>query len=174
MADKSSIKIEIPLPQWSPRLRFSLRTLLLAIAICALGFAIYRHARTTERSLHSGGQFHLVLSSPHMMEAKPVECRDFRSLQALASSSEIRVHSSRDEATTNDMWPPRVWIKRANWDSIDLEETIVVDCRGTPAEPVVSPDIALKPGDRVFFDYGRRAMPQSLLTTDAAMPAKSD
>lgn len=172
MVERPRIRIEIPIPQWrpSPRLRFSLRSLLLVTAIIAVGSAVYRYARTVERAEHSGGQFELVLSSPTVMEVKSIRCREFLDIYALASSPKIRFDSHAGEETARDLWPPSVWLTRADWSSADLEKTSSIACGGTLEVPVFAANVAIQPGDRVFFDYGRRPALGSQSTT-AGLPA---
>jgi hypothetical protein len=158
--DRPTLKFEIPLSRWlvSPRFRFSLRTLIVVIALIAAGLALYMRGRETERKHRTGGYFHLVIAADHGMEHGTRPCRDFPSVLALAQSPEISVRKVawEREGDPNAMWPPKIWIRRVGWNGDVSEETIHVECGGTPDDPTIDPSIPIKVGDRVVFDYGKR------------------
>ncbi len=54
------------------------------------------------------------------------------------------------------MWPPKIWITRVDWNGDVSEETIHVECGGTPDDPKIDPSISIKTGDRIVFDYAKR------------------
>lgn len=155
--DRPALKIEVPLPRWprSPVARFSIRGLLLGVAVIALGLTTCKYATEQTKSTYEGGQFHLVISTPDTMVAKNRLCIRYASILELARSPEIRFRAFGSELSADELWPPKVWIKRADWEGTDLEKTIVVHCSGTVDDPVIDSGIPIKPGDRVFFDYGR-------------------
>lgn len=156
---RPTLKLEIPLPRWpsSPRARFSMRTLLAAVTAMAVGLAIYTHARNRERAQHDGGYFQLVVSAPDMMRSTTLCCANHQTVFELVRSPEFGLRS-RSDVDPKELWPPKVWVTRVEWGDAELEETITVGCAGTPDKPLIDPSISIKPGDRVFFDFGRRRM----------------
>lgn len=158
--DRPTLKLEIPLPRWpsSRRLRFSLRTLIVAVTLIAAGLALYTRGRETERVHHAGGYFHLVVAAEHGMESGTRRCRDFPSVLALAQSHEISIRkvANASEADPKAMWPPKIWITRVDWSRGVSEKTIDVECGGTPDHPQIDPSISINLGDRVVFDYDKR------------------
>jgi hypothetical protein len=161
LMDRPTLRLEIPLPRWlvSPRLRFSLRTLIVVVALIAAGLAIYTRGREAERKYHTGGYFQLVVSADHSMESGTLRCEDFPSVLALAQSHEISVRQLPFESETDPkvMWPPKIWMTRVDWDGDVSEETINVECGGTPDDPKIDPSISINIGDCVVFDYGKRS-----------------
>jgi hypothetical protein len=154
--DQRTIKLEIPLPRFprSPVFRFSIRTIVIVVAAVALSFACYRLARETERARHIGG-YHLVVSTPYGMTAGSIERDTYPDLITLVGSCVRGVHrGGSDDPTVAEMWPPKVWIKRADWKSPELETRIDIEFGGTFAEPELRAVALPKSGDRVFVSYG--------------------
>ena len=173
--DRPTLKLEVPLPKWlvSPRFRFSLRTLIVVVALISAGLALYTRGREAERKYHTGGYFHLIVAADHGMESGTRRCRDFPSVLALAQSHEISIRRVAFEGETDPkvMWPPKIWITRVDWDGDVSEETINVECGGTPDDPKIDPSISINLGDRIVFDYGKRWKSEA---TDESTPAKAD
>ena len=126
------------------------------MAAIAAGLAIYNRGQVDERSLHRGGEFGVLVCAPYGMEFKTLKCADFPTLRALAQSREIEPLRGQPEELTTCTWPPTIWISRADWDSPNLERNIDVNC-GSKTVPLILQPLPIRPGDRVFVDFGRKA-----------------
>lgn len=157
--DRPTIKLEIPLPRWlvSPRFRFSLRTLIVVVALIAAGIGLYMRGREAERKHHTGGYFQLVVAADHGMVSGTERCAEFPTVLALAKSYTVDVRRAWQATNPQASWPPKIWITRVDWDGDVSEETIDVECGGTPDDPKIDPSISINLGDRVVFDYGKRS-----------------
>lgn len=93
--------------------------------------------------------------APDMLTFKTLCCANHPSVADLARSPEISLRS-RSDFDPKRLWPPNVWITRVDWGDAELEETVTVRCAGTADTPLIDPSVSIKPGDRVFFDFGRR------------------
>ena len=157
--ESRTVKIELPLPRLpeSIAFRYSIRTFLLLVSLCAFGFAIYSRGRRVERARHMNGEFHLVLSSPGYAESNNRLCADYLSTLMLIRASDI------DIALARTLWPPKAWIKRVDWQAGDLEQTIPLQVSGTLEEPDISPVISIERGDRIFIAFEAEPAKQTSL-----------
>lgn len=170
MMDRPTLKLELPLPRWpsSPPLRFTLRTLIIAVSLTAAAIAIYTHAQRSERAQHDGGYFRVVISLPDGMMTTTLRCAEYPTVLQLVESGELSMHT---ECDVNALWPPKIWISRPDWGSAQLEQTIVVPCTGTKGLPQIDAAMPIKLGDSVFVDFGRRRVSISP-STAASMATK--
>jgi hypothetical protein len=157
LTGKRTIKVEIPLPRLphSPFHQFSLKTIVIVVAVAATGLASYRLARETERARHRRGYFQLIVSTPYGMSSglKPLDkYPDFTSVVRSAIRAEHR--GNDNDLPVEKMWPPKIWIKRVDWKSPGLETQIDIEVGGTYVAPDLRTVESLKYGDRVFVSYG--------------------
>ena len=154
MMDRPTLKLELPLPRWpsSPTLRFTLRTLTIAVSLAAAGIAIFTHAQKSERAQHDGGYFCAVVSLPDGMMTTTLRCAEYPTVLKLVESGSLSLPTEYD---VNALWPPKIWINRPDWGNPQLEQTIVVPCSGTKERPEIDPTTPIKLGDSVFVDFGR-------------------
>lgn len=155
--DRRTIKIEIPLPRLpkSSIFRFSLKTLAFGVTVVAIAFASYKLASDQEKSRHTGGTIHFVVSAPYEMISGSVRRNEHPDLPALVLTAARRLFPGEADPSAAEMWPPTVWIKRADWDAPELEKRINVECGGTFTEPLFGTDLILTAGDRVFVNFGQ-------------------
>lgn len=155
MSDQRRIKIEIPVPQFrlSRLARFSLRSMLIAVALVALVLGVDQRARQIERAQHHDSYYFVVVSTPQGMSTMQMRGGEFPDLHALAASTKPWSGLKNDGIDPGVDWPPRVWITRTDWPSPTREERIEVACSGTFDKPQFSDNPRLRIGDRLFFDF---------------------
>lgn len=155
MQDRRSIKIEIPLPSRPAlrRLRFSLKSLAVLVALIAVGLAIFNYATESERARHHGRYVSYVISGPTGAETGTGRINQNLNIRSFVNSRQNMI----------EQWPPTIWVKRVDISSPDLEKRIDIRCSGTREHPTYHAELELQSGDVIFIDAGR------MKTTAAAL-----
>ncbi|MCC7335941.1 MAG: hypothetical protein IT422_12645 [Pirellulaceae bacterium] len=156
--DQRSIKIEIPLPRFprSPIFRYSVKTLAFITTVIAVAVACYNLAQENERKRHTGGHLHFIASAPFGMSHGSILKNDFSDLPTLILKAKHSLARQSSDETWADLWPPKVWITRADWEQPNLETRIDIDCGGTENAPKLDAGFILEQGDRLFVNFGNR------------------
>ncbi|QDS95122.1 hypothetical protein FF011L_39090 [Roseimaritima multifibrata] len=159
LMERRHIKIEIPLPSTRVLrpMRFTLRSLGLLVLLVALTLSVHRYATKTERSKHSGGYYHLVISTPDEFSTTFVRRNDYPDIPSLLQSNHTR----------KCVWPPKVWIMRPDFNATDLQVRVDLNVRGTHDRPVLDTPVTIKMCDTVYISAGRLGVqPGSLAGTN--------
>ena len=145
--DRRSIRIEIPLPRKPTlrKLRFSLKSLAVFVALIAAGQAIFNYAAESERSKYRGGYITYVISKPTSFDQRSVPRNQYPDIRSFIKS----------KGNSIEQWPPTIWIKRVDLRAPELEKRIDISCGGTLEDPTFHGETVLQPRDIVFIDFGR-------------------
>lgn len=158
--EQRSIKIEIPIPRLprSSIFRYSLKTLAFITTVVAVAMACYNLAGEKERARQTGGHLHLIASAPFGMSHGSILIREISNLETLILKAKHSLPRQSTDETWADLWPPEVWVTRADWKQPTLETRIEVDCTGTENAPKFDTSFILEQGDRVFVNFGSRRL----------------
>jgi hypothetical protein len=167
--EQRSIKIEMPIPRLprSSIFRYSLKTLAFITTVVAVAMSCYRLGGQKERARQTDGHLHFIASAPFGMSHASIPIQDISDLEALILKAKHSLARQSTDETWAELWPPEVWVTRADWNQPTLETRIEVDCGGSENAPKFDTSFFLEQGDRVFVNFGNRRLPavQSDLTS---------